>query len=193
MKTGLIISITVIFLCSICDGQTWRKCSPPDRTFQVELPVPCPSPSYVGSQGPSSIIGPTTDPGVTIFLAPQKGENSRSFKIEKLEAPRSFLDGPKRVAALNGLDMEIGGDDAIPSKVASFSDRGLKVTEYFYAKRASSGWFARGRIIDAGNVVYVLSVKTLSSKDIYSSDVACFLNSFRVLGKKARRAEQERS
>ncbi len=198
MKVAITFASAIIFLVPHMNGiacaqnKNWRIYSPPNKSFNVELPAPLRRVmSFEGEHG-ASLAPDQNIRWATCYAAIETNSEESRFGIIVInERTRArFLRLQKREKYLEGLSWLFFADDDetqfMKAPVAITHD-GLAGKEYFYVKESSYGsnLFTRGRIFDTGNKTYVIVFVGQNAEDLRSPDAERFLNSFHI--RKSRR------
>jgi hypothetical protein len=83
---------------------------------------------------------------------------------------------------LAGLEFTIGGDDARPTTELDIKASGLNGKDFIYHFPDAEGLGHRkGRILDAGNKIFILIYASDTASGLESKEGARFFNSFQVV------------
>ena len=162
----------------------WRTYSPADGSFSVSVPAPLRKvAAFSGEHG--VYVGPVEDEDSgQVYAALEGAPEDARFGIVIAKA-KPFVSELKRSEAIEYLSWILLADEdelqfMKPSK--RISSNGLVGTEYFYVKEPTMNdpMFTRGRIIDAGQKIYILIFIGKDANDLTSADAERFFNSFRL-------------
>lgn len=185
-----IVLIGQTYFLTFAQKRVWRVSLPPDRSFSVEVPAALLKvKSFDGEHGVDfdpNFIGPSSSAYVSIEAEP---EDCRFGIIVINGKVKPFLT-QERKELLEYLSVMLIGDDddSTPDIEKLIHNNGLTWKEYFFIRneqtfegRGSTGSIhTRGRILDAGNKIYILVFVGQDTKELTSSDAERFLNSFRL-------------
>ncbi|MFN2598521.1 MAG: hypothetical protein ABR563_15220 [Pyrinomonadaceae bacterium] len=101
---------------------------------------------------------------------------SKSFLVVALTPSEGMRRENPSGNELGGLEFVIGGDNAKPLSEKEIVVDGLRGKEFTYTT-------SKGRIIDAGERIFILAFAGITEKDDSSSLTARFFSSFKVLSK----------
>ena len=197
MKLAIIFAFTIISLVPQTNGITyaqnknWRVYSPPDRSFNVELPVPLRRVmSFEGEHGAN--LEPDQNIGwATGYAAIETTPEESRFGILAINkrVRTKLLRSQNLKEYLKFLSWTFIGDDDFTEFMRApvvVKRNGLTGMEYTYIKEDALNnvtLYTRGRIFDTGSKTYVLVFVGKSIKDLTSTDAERFLNSFRLRNK----------
>ncbi|MEO7538451.1 MAG: hypothetical protein ABIV21_00345, partial [Pyrinomonadaceae bacterium] len=97
-----------------------------------------------------------------------------------INAKRHILTRKEQQRRIAGLSFIIGGDDRDPTTLKHIIFKGLKGTEYIFESGVPRGISARGRVLDAGDWVYVIHIRSLTLENLTSDPADRFLNSIKI-------------
>jgi hypothetical protein len=180
LKVAFLAIICLLTVSSQIYAQNWRTYSPPDNSFTIEVPALMRRVTWFeGQHGIETEPDPDIDKSVTPFAALQSEPQVREYGVVVLDGKSKELPSKNREDRIAGLWFLIGGDDATPTNERIVRVSGFNGKEYVYAKEISDERYTRGRIIDAGEKIYVIVFVAKTAEDLNSSDAERFLNSFR--------------
>jgi hypothetical protein len=182
-----------VFASTNAQQQTWKRQSPCDNDFSVEVPSPLYRVGWFeGKHGATFDPDEDFDQDTASYFAWRSTPAKLHFGVlvEKVsQGERSEL---KRLE-FGGNWCMIGGDD-----VWTFTERivrrnGLTGKEYVYTEAVAANRYPRGRIFYArGRLYFVIFVGTTAA-DLTSPDAERFLNSFRLRKVRRRNSRHARA
>lgn len=188
MKVILLSLICLLLVPSQNPAQSWRTYSPPDNSFSIELPAPMRRVTWFeGKHGAEIEPDPDVDKDVISYAAIQSEPKAREYGVVVINGKSKEISSKGRGDRVDGLWFLIGGDDATPTSERSVRVNGFIGREYVYAKEISDERYARGRIVDTGENIYVIVFVAQAAEDLTSSDAERFLNSFHPQRSKVKR------
>lgn len=171
MKVAILVVSLVLSAALVSAAQSsWRVFSPPDKSFRIETPVLLNR--IYDMYGDTSPDGYKT---VDVFGGASKSQGS--FLIVVLTPSEEMRSKNPNGNELGGLEFVIGGDDAQPLEEKAIIVGGFKGKEFVYDR-------SRGRILDAGERIFILAYGGKNSKSPTSPTITRFFNSFRSMLKK---------
>lgn len=172
-----LLVITVVLLCAqFTSGQTWRRFSPPDRSFTIELPA-----------RPKLVKNKQDSPQALFNFG--KVNSGYAYKVKlgfekepELLVAVARLSRPLRDEAfdktVDSLMLFVAGDDKHFSRKSDVVVAGFHGREFVYDKGVMRG---RALFLNSGRRVYLLIFGTEVDGAISSSTVERVFKSFRPL------------
>jgi hypothetical protein len=172
MKVAILIASLVLSVASTSHAQSsWRVFSPPDKSLRIETPVPLSRiDNLYGDKSPDGYKA------IDVFGGASKSRGS--FLIVILTPSEEMRSKHPNGNEIAGLEFVIGGDDAEPLSEKVINVQGLKGKEFIYGL---DGKRTRGRILDAGERIFVLVYGSRKAKDNTSPSATRFFDSFQSL------------
>ena len=168
MKVAILIASLVLSAALVSHAQSsWRVFSPPDKSFRIE--------TQVLLNRIDDMYGDTSPGGYkAIDVFGGKSKSQGSFLIVILTPSEEMRREHPNGNELGGLQFMIGGDDAQPLNEKAIIVRGLKGKEFIYDR-------SRGRILDAGERIFILAYVGRNAQDLTSPAATRFFNSFQSM------------
>jgi hypothetical protein len=182
MKATVLIVVALCGAFASVSAQTkvWRKQSPCDNNFSVELPAPLYQVSWFeGKHGASLEPDEGFDRGGAAYVALEETPKKRQYGVVVIDTAKEDRSDYRR-AEFGGNYFIIGGDDATPTSEKIVRVNGVLGREYVYAKEITEDTYTRGRIFYAGGRLYIFVFVASTAEDLMSAEATRFLDSFRI-------------
>ena len=157
-------------------GEKWQSYSSPDGSFRIDSPVPLQRTDCFGGAEDSEGEFSEAAQGITCYSVERTFPASRSFSVVVIDGNHPESRSKSAEERVGGLWFLIGGDD--PAEETTIQANGLAGTEYAYSTTTRNGFYARGRVSNSGESIYIVIFHTERSEDLTSPDAERFFNSF---------------